>query len=186
MEKILIFSGSTRQDSLNHKLAQLAEDSVKRAGAEATFVDLRQLAMPLFSQDIEKQGMPADALVFKNYLLEHDAFMIASPEYNGCFSPMLKNAIDWASRSHQENEAPLSAFRNKKVALMATSPGSLGGMRGLVMLRMLLANIGVTVIGKQLTVAKGHEVFANDSVHGVSESVRKNMDQLVAELVKIL
>ena len=116
--------------------------------------------MPLFNQDLEKeQGIPEHALKFKKLLVEHDGFLIASPEYNSAFSPLLKNVIDWASRSETENEPPLEAYQAKIAAIMATSPGGLGGIRGLVFLRMLLGNIGVTVIPDQQAIPTAFKAF---------------------------
>jgi NAD(P)H-dependent FMN reductase len=58
---------------------------------------------------------------------------------------LLKNPLDWISRLHTENEPSLLAYRGKVVALGSVPSGALGGLRGLVPLRMMLGNIGVTV-----------------------------------------
>lgn len=163
MAKILAFAGSARKDSLNKKLLKIAAVGAEAAGADVTLVDLTDFEMPLFNQDLEsEQGMPARAGEFKKLMIAHDGFLIASPEYNGAFSPLLKNTIDWASRSENDNEPPLAAYRGKTAAIMATSPGGLGGMRGLVMLRMLLGNLGVIVLPDQQAVPNGFRAFNDD------------------------
>ena len=63
------------------------------------------------------------------------------------------------SRSHEEGEKPLSAYKGKVAAIAGISPGALGGLRGLVPLRMLLGNIGVHVIPTQAAISKGMEAF---------------------------
>ncbi len=119
--------------------------------------------MSLFNQDLEyEQGMPENARKFKKLLIEHDALIIASPEYNSAFSPLLKNVIDWASRAESDDEPPLVAYQGKMAAIMAASPGALGGLRGLVFLRMLLANIGVTVLPEQQTIPQAFKAFNDD------------------------
>lgn len=159
MPKILAFSGSARNGSYNQKLVQIAALGAKQAGAEVTVVNLADYPMPIFSQDLEMaEGMPQPARAFKELLIAHDGFLIASPEYNSAFSPLLKNAIDWASRREGE-EAPLLAFRGKVAVIMAASPGALGGLRGLVFLRMLLANLGIIVLPDQLAVANADKAF---------------------------
>ena len=89
----------------------------------------------------------------------HHGLLISSPEYNSSISPLLKNAIDWASRP-EEGKPPLAAYRGKVAGLMAASPGGLGGLRGLVHVRAILGNIGVlatprrsqsVVLSKRLT-----------------------------------
>ena len=99
MTKILAFAGSARKDSLNKKLLKIAAAGAQTAGADVTLVDLADFELPLFNQDLEsEQGMPEKAGEFKRLMIAHDGFLIASPEYNSAFSPLLKNTIDWASR----------------------------------------------------------------------------------------
>jgi NAD(P)H-dependent FMN reductase len=163
MPKILAFAGSARKDSLNKKLLKIAVEGAQAAGADVTLVDLADFDLPLFSQDLESEmGMPDIAGKFKRLMIAHDGFLIASPEYNSAFSPLLKNTIDWASRSESDDEPPLMAYRGKTAAILATSPGGLGGMRGLVMLRMLLGNLGVIVFPDQQAVPNGLKAFNDD------------------------
>jgi chromate reductase, NAD(P)H dehydrogenase (quinone) len=163
--KILAFSGSERKESYNQKLVKIAASGAVQAGAEVTVINLADYPMPVFSQDLEaKQGMPETAREFKQLLIDHDGFLIASPEYNSAFSPLLKNVIDWASRKESDSEPPLAAFRGKVAVIMATSPGALGGIRGLVFLRMLLSNLGMTVLPNQQAVAQAAQVFDADGV----------------------
>ena len=163
MPKILAFAGSARKDSLNKKLLKIAVEGAQAAGGDVTLVDLADFELPLFSQDLENEmGMPDIAGKFKRLMIAHDGFLIASPEYNSAFSPLLKNTIDWASRSESDDEPPLMAYRGKTAAILATSPGGLGGMRGLVMLRMLLGNLGVIVFPDQQAVPNGFKAFNDD------------------------
>ncbi|MCZ6798275.1 MAG: NAD(P)H-dependent oxidoreductase, partial [Gammaproteobacteria bacterium] len=156
MAKILAFAGSARKDSLNKKLLKIVAAGAEAAGAHLTLVDLAEFEMPLFNQDLETEaGMPDRAGEFKRLMIEHDGFLIASPEYNSAFSPLLKNTLDWASRAESEDEPPLVAFRGKTAAILATSPGGLGGIRGLVHLRMMLGNLGVIVMPEQQAVPNG-------------------------------
>ncbi|MGR9044443.1 MAG: NADPH-dependent FMN reductase [Gammaproteobacteria bacterium] len=162
MVKILAFSGSARKASYNQKLVKIAVQGAQKAGATVTLINLGDYDMPLFNQDFESaHGMPKQARAFKELLIEHDGFLIASPEYNSAFSPLLKNAIDWASRKEGE-EPPLLAYRGKVAAIMAASPGALGGLRGLVFLRLLLGNIGVTVLANQQAVVQAATAFDDD------------------------
>lgn len=156
---ILGFAGSTRQDSFNKKLVKIALQGAEEAGAQVTYLDLRDLPMPLYDGDLEAEaGLPENARKFKDLLLSHQGLLIASPEYNSSMSGVLKNAIDWASRP-VEGEAPLACFTGKVCALMSTSPGALGGLRGLIPVRMLLGNIGVIVLPEQVAVSKAMDAF---------------------------
>lgn len=181
--KILAFAGSARADSFNRKLAAVAARGAEEVGAEVTLVNLGDFDMPLYHGDVEEsEGIPEGALAFKKILTEHDGLLIASPEYNSAFSPLLKNAIDWASRAETDDEAPLSAYRGKVAAIMSASPGGLGGMRGLVFLRMLLENIGVMVLPKQRAISKAFEAF-DENGDLADERERKGIHSLAADLV---
>jgi chromate reductase len=158
--RILAFSGSARKKSYNQQLVKIAAEGAGQAGAEVTVINLADYPMPIFNQDDEAAyGLPESAKAFKKLLIEHDGFLIASPEYNSAFSPLLKNAIDWASR-REGDEAPLLAYRGKVAGIIAASPGALGGLRGLVFLRLLLSNIGVTVLAEQQAI-----VHADKALH---------------------
>lgn len=184
--RILVFGGSLRRDSFNHKLAAFAGEAAKETGAETTVIRLRDFPMPLFDQEIEDAtGMPPEARRFKKLLIEHDGFLVASPEYNSAMSSALKNAIDWASRTETEGEPPLAAFKGKSAVIMAASPGALGGLRGLVQLRSLLGNIGVTVLPDQVAVPKAHEVF--DEAGAIKDAkVAASVQKLGAGLTQFL
>lgn len=159
--KILAFAGSARTESFNKKLVKIAADGAKATGAEVTVVDFRDLPMPLFDEDLEAaNGLPDTVLQFKDLMKAHHGFLIACPEYNGSITPLLKNAIDWASRPNPtQDEAPLACFRDKTAVLMSTSPGALGGLRGLVHVRAILGNIGVIVLPDQKAVPRAYEAF---------------------------
>lgn len=161
--RILAFAGSTREDSFNKKLVRVAAAGAREAGAEVTEIDLRDYPLPLFDQDLEAgEGMPENARRLKELCVAHQGFLIASPEYNSSVSAVLKNTIDWLSRAEAKDEPPLSAFAGKVVVLMAASPGSLGGLRGLVHLRAILGNIRMLVLPEQQAVSAAHKAFDAD------------------------
>jgi chromate reductase, NAD(P)H dehydrogenase (quinone) len=157
--QIIAFAGSTRKDSYNKKLVKVAAAGARTAGAKVTYVDLRDLPMPLYDADLEaEEGIPANAREFKKLLLAHQGMLIASPEYNSSIAPVLKNALDWASRP-EPNEPGLAAYLDKVAGLMSASPGALGGLRGLGIVRSMLSSIRVLVIPDQVAIGKAHEAF---------------------------
>lgn len=185
MPKILAFAGSGRKNSYNHSIVECAALGAIEAGIEVTLIHMHDFDMPLFNEDLEaEQGMPDKAFAFKQLLLEHDAFLIASPEYNSGYSAILKNAIDWASRM-ADGEKPLQAFTNKPVAIMSASPGALGGIRGLVPLRMLLGNLGMLVLPKQQAISAVHNLLDEQGKVN-DEKTQIKLKALGAELAKYL
>ncbi len=159
-KKIIAFAGSTRKESLNKKLVQVAAQGARDAGADVTYIELADYPMPFYDGDLEaKEGLPDNALKLKKLFIEADGFLIASPEYNSGYSAVLKNTIDWLSRSSEKNEAPLAAFTGKKASIMAASPGGLGGLRGLYQLRNLLMNINILVHPNMQAVGGASDIF---------------------------
>ena len=97
--KILAFAGSLRTGSWNKKLVKIAAAAARKAGADVTEVDLRDFPMPIFDEDLEaRDGMPEPAQRFKKLMLEHQGFLISSPEYNSSITAVMKNTIDWVAQ----------------------------------------------------------------------------------------
>ncbi len=157
--RILAFAGSLRKDSYNKKLVKIAADAARRAGADVTFIDLKDYPLPIYDGDIEAaSGIPENGLKLKKLFVEHDGLLLSCPEYNSSITAVLKNTIDWVSRQ-QPGEPNLVAFTGKVAVLMSASPGALGGLRGLVHVRSILGSINVIVLPQQLAISKAHEAF---------------------------
>ena len=187
---ILAFAGSTRKESFNKKLVRAAAEGARRAGADVTVVDLMDYPLPLFNEDLEREaGPPENALKLKQLFLEHAGLLISAPEYNSSITPLLKNTIDWVSRS-TDGEPPLAAYQGKVAAIMAASPGALGGLRGLVHVRSILSSIGVLVLPDQIALPRAFEAFddvgnLNDEkqqakIDGLSNALAKTVTALSA------
>ena len=160
--RILAFAGSAREGSLNRKLVRIAADGARDAGAEVTLLELRDFPLPIYDGDLEaREGLPPNARKLKDLFLAHQGLLIAAPEYNSSITPLLKNTIDWVSRS-APSEPPLACYDGKVAALMSASPGGFGGLRGLIVVRMCLSNIRVLVLPDQVAVPGAGDAFAED------------------------
>ncbi len=157
--KILAFAGSARAESLNKKLARAAAEAARGAGGEVTLVDLDDYPMPLYHGDLEsREGVPRKARELRELFRAHDALLIASPENNASVSSLLKNTLDWISRP-ADGQNGLVPYQGKVAALLAASPGALGGLRGLVHLRQILQTLNVLVLSEQFALPRAHEAF---------------------------
>lgn len=187
--RILAFAGSTRKDSYNKKLVQIAANGAREAGAEVTVVDLQDYPLPLFDEDLETaDGLPNNALTLKKLFLAHHGFVIASPEYNSSITAVLKNTLDWISRPAPD-ESSLAAFQGKVASIISASPGALGGLRGLVHLRAVLGNIGVIVLPDQIAVSRAYEAFdgggslKDDKQQASVQNLGKKLVETVRKLI---
>lgn len=188
--RILALAGSARSGSYNHRLVSVAAEGAVHAGADVTVLRLKDYPLPLFDEDLEReQGTPENATKLKQMFIDHDGLLIASPEYNSSISPILKNVIDWVSRS-AEGESPLTAYQGKVAAVMATSPGGLGGLRGLVHVRSILSSIGVIVLPDQIAIPRAFEAFSDDGrlqdekQHGRVQDLGKSLANLLHKIAR--
>lgn len=152
--RILAFSGSARKESLNRKFLAVAVEFTRASGGEVTLIDLNEFALPLYDGDLEDaQGMPENANKLLTLLAQHDALLIASPEYNSMITPLLKNTLDWLSRADD------NPFTGKVAAVISASPGQYGGSRSLKMAQALLLHLGCHIVPAQCALPQAHKAF---------------------------
>jgi chromate reductase, NAD(P)H dehydrogenase (quinone) len=163
--KILVFAGSNRSGAFSGSLAALAALELGKAGADVTHIALIDYPLPIVDEDLEKEkGIPDNAFRLARLFAAHDGLLISSPEYNASLPPLLKNTIDWVSRISKDNGKPLKPYDGKIAALCSTSPGAFAGIRGLIHLRAVAVNVGLTVISEQCSVPNAGEAF-DDNGH---------------------
>ena len=183
--KILIFAGSTRQQSFNRRLARAAAGMAHHSGAQATVLELGDLDIPMYNADLEARGTPPDVRRLKQLLWEHPAWVICTPEYNGSYTALLKNTIDWAS-SPIAGDADwgdgAKPFRGKVVGMLSASNGRLGGLRAQSHLAPLLMNLGCWVAPQAFALSGAASAFdaQGDLVQTEHQSgVRGVVDQVL-------
>ena len=160
--RLLVTSGSSRRGSYNLQLAHWTAAQATAAGAQATVLDLQTLQLPLYDADLEAEGMPAGALALRQHFARHNAFIVCAPEYNGFPTPLLINALDWASRPVADGALPsgIDAMKGTVAGLLGASPGGLGGLRGLVALRSFLQmNLGMLIVPEQYALGSAMKAF---------------------------
>ena len=183
--KLLVFAGSTRQHSFNRQLAAIAATLARDAGAEVSHLELSDFDIPLYNADLEARGTPHDVIRLKRLMFEHPAWIICSPEYNGSYTALLKNTIDWASspvKDDPEWSSGTKPFRGKVVGLLSASPGALGGLRSLSHLNPLLLNLQCWIAPQQFALANARQVFGPDGAPQ-REVARKSVQAVVDQVL---
>ena len=183
--KILAFAGSLRRESFNKKAVRLAAEGARAAGAEVTFLDLKDYPVPVYDGDIEaEEGLPEAAVALQELLLAHDGLLIASPEYNSGISSSLKTYLDWTSRPRGALKSG-DCYRGKTIALMAASPGALGGIRGLPQARSILGSMGALMLPEDFALGRAHEAF-DETGAAKDERVGARLENLGKTLAEFL
>lgn len=138
---IAAIAGSLRKNSFNKKLLQSAVNLLP----ENTSFEILDLSdLPMYNWDLERSGLPDPVVQFRNRLQAADALLIATPEYNYSIPGVLKNALDWASRSHNGQPNPLSG---KPLAMMGAG-GRAGTARAQNHLRQIASHLNMFTINK--------------------------------------
>ncbi len=159
--RIVVFAGSIRTGAYSGRLAALAARELALMECEPVLLSLADYPLPIYDADLEAEsGVPEPAKQLRDQLARADGVFIATPEYNAGIPPLLKNAIDWASRVRGGEG---DAFKGPVYAIGSTSPGGLGGYRASMMLRQTLAlGLNVLVLAEQVMVAGAANAFTEE------------------------
>ncbi|WP_153232880.1 NADPH-dependent FMN reductase [Glaciimonas soli] len=172
--KILAISGSLRRQSYNTALLRAAQ-SLAEPDIALEIATLH--GIPLYDGDLEQQdGLPQAVSELKARILDSDALLLATPEYNNGIPGVFKNAIDWLSRPSSDIAL---VFGSRPVAIVGASPGGFG--------TILAQNAWLPVIrtlgarhwsGGRLMVSRAHKVF-DDSGEMIDEGARKQLSDFM-------
>lgn len=183
--KLLVFAGSTRVDSFNRKLAGAAATLARASGAEVTHIELVDFDIPMYNADLEARGTPPDVMKLKQMMYDHPAWIVCSPEYNGSYTALLKNTIDWVT-SPVKGDAQWSdgfrSFTGKVVGVLSASPGALGGLRSQSHLVPLLFNSQCWVAPKTFALGKAGDAFDAQG-ELVNDSHRKSVQAVIDQVL---
>lgn len=141
-KKILLFAGSNSSQSINRKIVEHAAGLLN--GHHTRLIDLRDFPLPLFSVDLEEQeGVPGHAHKLREIFQEHDTLVVSVAENNASVTAVLKNAMDWMSRTQEDYRILLG----KQVWLLSTSPAESGGAEALKHCAAIFSILGAEVVG---------------------------------------
>lgn len=173
---LLLMSGSLRAGSFNRML--LAEAAAAFGSAHVVTADLD---LPLYNGDLEDaQGIPEKVQILTDQVQAADALIIATPEYNKGISGVLKNALDWLSRSG------MGPFRDKPTVLMSATAGRTGGETALYMTTACLGAFQVRIVsGPAVMVAAAQKQF-DENGKLVQKSYRDALNTRMANLRQVI
>jgi chromate reductase len=173
---VLGIPGSLRRGSFNRLLIKNAFMMLPE-GSNAIMYDIS--AIPLFNQDLEKDP-PESVRDLKEKIRASDIVLISTPEYNHSYSGVLKNAIDWISRTSTENP-----FVSKVLAIFSASTGSVGGSRAQEHLRVVLNALGALVVPRpEVILVNADKKFSSEGKL-IDPVAIELMRQLLKEAVKL-
>ena len=148
MVKIVGITGSLRSDSYSALALQQAVNRVKALGAEVEILDLREMTLPFCDGGSEYPDYP-DVDVLRDKVKAADGLILATPEYHGSVSGVLKNALDLMSFEHLSN----------KVTGLISVLGGQSNSNALNDLRIIVRWVHGNVIPEQIAVGQAWQAF---------------------------
>ena len=183
--KLLVFAGSTRQNSFNRRLAFATAALARAAGADVTHIELGDFNIPMYNADLEAAGTPPDVIRLKQVMADHPAWIICTPEYNASYPALLKSTLDWVSspvKGHPEWTDGMKSSRGKVVGVLSASPGALGGLRSQSHLAPLLINLECWLAPKNFALGRAGDAFDSEGAlkdERARHSVQAVIDQVI-------
>ncbi|WP_445258583.1 NADPH-dependent FMN reductase [Nocardioides aurantiacus] len=173
--KILMLVGSLRAGSWTGQLVDTVPGLLPDGVEAEVYAGLADL--PHYDQDLDGDAAPASVVAFRHALLDADALVVATPEYNGSIPGVLKNAVDWASRPR--GAAPIDGL---PAAVLSVSPSPRGAQWAREDLVKVLRVAGAQPLEDALGVATVHESVVDGAI--ADADVEAALRQLVGRLVE--
>lgn len=176
MKKIVALGGSNSKKSINKILATYAAQKIENS--ETIVADLNDFDLPLYGIDSETEnGIPEDATRLNELLEAADGLVISLAEHNGSYATAFKNAFDWLSRINQQ------VWKSKPMLLMATSPGSRGGVTVLQSAKMSFPHLGGNIVA-DFSLPSFYDNFSEKGI--ISEELNTDLNRKIELLEKAL
>ncbi len=174
--KIIGFAASNSTQSINKKLVEYVISCFR--DKETEVLDINDFEMPIYSSDREEgSGIPQLARDFAGKVMESDLIVISFAEHNGAYSAAFKNIFDWISRIRD-----MDVWKDKKLFLMATSPGGRGGQSVLKLADERLPKHGAIVLDT-FSLPNFFESFS-EGEGIIIEELRAELDEKIKNLVE--
>ena len=169
---LLGISGALRAGSTN---AQLLAEAARLFG-DCSYMQA-DIRFPLYDGDDEEaSGIPAAVQTVADQIAAADAVILSTPEYNKGPSGVLKNALDWISRTEG------SPWADKPVAVMSAAAGRAGGERAQMILRGYMVPFRTRMMqGPEVHLAASYEAF-DENGHLKGEMYVKDLTALMEAL----
>ncbi|OZB93613.1 NADPH-dependent FMN reductase [Paenibacillus sp. XY044] len=169
--KVTLIAGSNHEGSVSTKLLRYLKSLLGSSGITVSFVDMRELQLPLYSP---VAGPNPGAVRLQNEIIAADALVLATPEYHGSISGVLKNALDYLTPGHVEGKPVLSV----------SSAGGPLGISSLTHLQTIVRNLHGVNCPEWISVGYGSNEFGPDGVP-LDAGVRERAAAVLGQFIKV-
>jgi FMN reductase len=172
MVKIVGIGGSLRANSSSYQALDVAIQRVQALGAQVEILDLRQMQLPFCSGGDDYADYP-DVLKLRDAVQNADGLILATPEYHGSISGVLKNALDLMSFDQLSD----------KVAGLISVLGGQVNSNAVNELRLIMRWVHAWVIPEQIAIGQCWKAFDQDGKL-LDEKLSQRFDQFAVSLVE--
>ncbi len=172
--KITVILGSVREGRQSHKVAiELANKFATQNEIAVELIDLADLNLPMMTERISKMANPPENITqFSQSVENADAIVFVSPEYNGSYTGVLKNAIDYLFKE----------FQRKPIGVVAVAAGKFGGINASHLMQTLVLSLGAFPMPMKLLVPFVQNAFDTEG-NLIDETLTKSFDSFVKEFI---
>ena len=181
MKNVLLFAASNNPESINGKLINYTAGLFKKH--KTNVLRLHDYPLPVYSPVTEAQGIPKNAMLFKDQILRHDALVISVAEHNSSVTAAFKNTLDWLSRTDKDYSNLLSG---KTILLISTSPSPGGARTALANAETMLRAFGATLFTGTISLVNYFEnvSFTSSGMQIKEKNFSDNLTKFVDQLEK--
>lgn len=172
MVKIVGIGGSLRESSYTYQALDLAAQRVAALGAEVELLDLRTMTLPFCDGGKEYPGYD-DVERLRASVKEADGLILATPEYHGGVSGVIKNALDLMSFDE------LAGKMTGLISVLGGQPNS----NALNDLRLIMRWVHGWVIPEQIAIGQAWKAFGDDGKL-LDEKLSDRFDKFAHSLVE--
>ncbi len=166
--------GSLRSESYTRMALRVALRGAEEAGAEAQLIDLRDYQLVFCDGGDRGNDLPKDVARMRDEVKRAQGILLATPEYHGGYSGVLKNALDLMG---------FDEFEGKMIGLVGVSGGNMGAYGPLSALRSVGRALHAWVVPEQAAVANVDEVF-DDKGKCKDEAIEKRLKAVGRQVAK--
>ncbi len=167
--KITILAGSVRKERQSYSLAHYLQVQLVKRGIQVELIDLAKTPLPIFGQEGNNES---NVKLVGEQLQQGDAIILVTPEYQGSFSGVLKNALDYYWEE----------FNKKPIGVATASAGKMAGINASTQLQHVVLSLGGYALPKKLLIPEVHKAFNSSSLplkDTISEAVEKYLNEFL-------
>lgn len=151
--KVVALVGSTRKKSTTKKAVEIMKNEIEKQNIDVEIIHFAEVKLPIYDGDLDKEHYPEEVKQFTAKILEADAVILASPEYHGSVTGVLKNAIDYLGAREMSG---------KLAAIVCTAGSKLGAANTVNTLHQICRNLHAWALPQSPSIPAAYEAFNTD------------------------